>query len=425
MKNKCIKIVLCMFVIISIFTTCYANTDEKLIDLKFKGHCGDLLKLTNKISNYSYVVYEKDGKEYPVYCLDNNLAGVGDTISYPVKVTGKYENVEAWRVIKNGYPYKSPAQLGVANEYEAFTATKAAVNMILNKDYPEDKYLPLDTVESQRTYNAYINILKTARESNEEMVDDLTISIIPESTDWNVDTRDKNYICKYYHIDSKVSESTYNIEIQNIIDGLKIVDDNNFEKTEFKLNEKFKIIIPITSLTEDKSFNIRAVADLKTIPLLYGEATIDGMQNYALTGEAFEISMTDKKIEVPKNSTKLTIIKKEKDSETRLKGVIFNLLDEKKAVLKENLETDENGEIIINQLLPGKYYLTEIKTLDGYELFTDIIEVNLELNKNIEIVVNNEKKEILESKKSVVEDIIEEKVSKEIIEKKTLPVTGY
>ena len=425
MKNKCMKIVLFMFVIISIFTTCFANTNEELVDLKFKGHCGDLLKLTNKISNYSYVVYEKDGKEYPVYCLDNDLAGVGETISYPVRVTGKYENEEAWRVIKNGYPYKTPAELGVANEYEAFTATKAAVNMILNKDYPEDKYLPLDTQESQRTYNAYRNILKTARESNEKMITDLTISIIPESDNWTIDTEDNNYISKYYHIDSKVSSGTYSVEISNTIDGLKVVDDNNFEKTEFKLGERFKIIIPITSLTEDKSFSIKASANLNTIPLLYGEATVDGMQNYALTGEVFETSMADTKIDVPKNNTKLTIIKKEKDSEIRLKGVVFNLLDEKKAVLKENLETNENGEIVIEQLLPGKYYLTEIKTLDGYELFTDIIEVNLEFGKNIEIIVNNEKKEVIESKQTIAEDIIVEKVDKKIIEKKTLPVTGY
>ena len=162
-----------------------------------------------------------------------------------------------------------------------------------------------------------------------------------------------------------------------------------------------------------------------TIPLLYGEATVDGMQNYALTGEVFETSMADTKIDVPKNNTKLTIIKKEKDSEIRLKGVVFNLLDEKKAVLKENLETNENGEIVIEQLLPGKYYLTEIKTLDGYELFTDIIEVNLEFGKNIEIIVNNEKKEVIESKQTIAEDIIVEKVDKKIIEKKTLPVTGY
>ena len=423
MKNKCIKIVLFMFVIISIITTCFANED--LIDLKYKGHCGDLLKLTDKISNYSYVVYEKNGKEYPVYCLDNDLAGVGETISYPVKVTGKYENEEAWRAIKNGYPYKTPAELGVANEYEAFTATKAAVNMILNKNYPEDRYLPLDTEESQRTYNAYRNILKTARESNEKMITDLTISIIPESNDWTVDTEDNNYISKYYHIDSKVSSGSYSIEIQNEVAGIKIVDDNNFEKSEFNLSEKFKIIIPITSLTEDKSFSVKASADLNTVPLLYGEATVDGMQNYTLTGEVFESSETNAKIEVPKNSTKLTIIKKEKDSEIRLKGVVFNLLDEKKAVLKENLETDENGEIIIENLFPGKYYLTEIKTLNGYELFTNIIEVNLELNKDVEIVVNNEKKEVLESKKNIAEDIIIEKVSKEIIEKKTLPVTGY
>jgi len=41
------------------------------------------------------------------------------------------DDVRVWRTIINAYPYKSPEQLGVDNEYDAFVATKQAVYSIL------------------------------------------------------------------------------------------------------------------------------------------------------------------------------------------------------------------------------------------------------------------------------------------------------
>lgn len=39
--------------------------------------------------------------------------------------------MRVWRTIINAYPYKTPAELGVENEYDAFVATKQAVYCIL------------------------------------------------------------------------------------------------------------------------------------------------------------------------------------------------------------------------------------------------------------------------------------------------------
>ena len=88
----------------------------------------------------------------------------------------------------------------------------------------------------------------------------------------------------------------------------------------------------------------------------------------------------------------MQIIKKENGTENRLAGVKFNLLDENKDIVKEGLVTDENGEIIIEKMIPGKYYINEIETLAGFELYTDLIEVEIGLNKEIQITVNNSTK---------------------------------
>ena len=68
-------------------------------------------------------------------------------------------------------------------------------------------------------------------------------------------------------------------------------------------------------------------------------------------------------------------------------------------------------------MLPGKYFLKEIKTLDGYNLYTDFIELNLDLNEEIQVIVNNTKKSIEEINKNYeVIEIVSDKEEKNISE---------
>ena len=99
--RKIVAVALLMFIFISSFYSIYA-TEEELTNLKFVKHCGELFRTAEKIPDYSFVTYESNGKEYPVYCLNNELAGVTEGHEYPVRITGKIENELAWKVIING-----------------------------------------------------------------------------------------------------------------------------------------------------------------------------------------------------------------------------------------------------------------------------------------------------------------------------------
>ena len=67
----------------------------------------------------------------------------------------------------------------------------------------------------------------------------------------------------------------------------------------------------------------------------------------------------------------------------------FQLLNQNKEVIYSNLKTNEDGKIIIENLLPGKYYIQEMETLEGYEVYDKLIEVELKLNEETKITVNN------------------------------------
>lgn len=72
----------------------------------------------------------------------------------------------------------------------------------------------------------------------------------------------------------------------------------------------------------------------------------------------------------------------------------FVLYDSNRKEVKRD-KTNNEGKIIIDNLLLGKYYLEEITSADGYQLLDDIIEFEINNNKEvITITVTNEKIDI-------------------------------
>lgn len=427
---------LILITLLSAISNCFAF-EISSADIISLGDCEVYLTYNGVEKHTAYVVYQKDGKYYPAYCINPELSGVGanGVGNYSVDVDSKLNNITIWRALINGYPYKTLDELGVANEHEAYTATKWAVyTMMYNRDLSD--YAGVNTDAGKRTYQALVKIVTAARSSTETIVD--SISISSDSECWIVDDIDKEMVSKTYTLNSQVSNGEYTVSVNGeIAKGLKLTDINNNEKSEFPIGEKFKILIPIQNLLQSNNFTINAQANLETKPILYGKTTVASTQNYALTGymyENFECSYTEGYLQ---NLTKLKIVKKEYGTENRLSGVKFNLLDENQNIVIEDLVTDENGEIVLENMLPGKYYISETDTLDDYNLYTDLIEVNLDFNEEFTIVVNNSKTETTKVDKisettevtsQYTESVYNVENTNTIIKEnniKKLPVTGY
>lgn len=70
-----------------------------------------------------------------------------------------------------------------------------------------------------------------------------------------------------------------------------------------------------------------------------------------------------------------------------LSGVCFALMDEEQNQIAEG-QTDQNGKLIFENLLPGRYKLIEIKTTDGQQLLKDPIDILLPLELTEEEIKN-------------------------------------
>ena len=398
MVKKILVVLVIAIIAISMFTSIHFESNAATMpinkaDLYSKGEVV-FFNYDNIGIGVEVIVYKKDGVEYPAYCINKGRPGVTEEHEYSVSINKLVTNNKIWRAIVNGYPFKTPQELGCNNMHEAYAATKMAVYDAMY-NYDLNKFTVHGNVDSNKRVVAAIKKIITAARNSKDTKKVATITVKDESKEWKVDSVNKNYLSKTYSVTASAANETYKISLENDTKKVaKVVDINNKERTTFKKNEKFKVLLPIVELEEKGTFTIKASSELKTMPILYGETPNPEWQNFAVTAGFFET--------------------------TDVKGGIFNLYDEKNNLLYTDLTTDEKGKIVIENLIPGKYYLEEIVAPEGYSKLEDRVEIDLKLNQTYKVTVNNFEKP--EDEDKVVPEEDEVTVGEE---EKLLPRTGY
>lgn len=412
--NKIKKGILAIFMLSIILTNSVFAVET--LNVKAIKECPVLLQYGNIKIGTTLAKVNINDKEYPVYCLDVSKPGVaiGKLPEYNVTLKDTIENQEVYRAIINGYPYKTIDELGVKTEEEAFTATKQAVySMLYNRNV--DEYSAINTETGHRTYNAYRNIVLAARGSN-KVYENAKFEVKADK-EWKKD-EDNKYLYKNVEVNSNL-KSNFDVKLEG--------DKNNIFKLEKeqivgkeKDNKKEKYILKI-DLKDINKFNIlgkdvfknlklTATAEVETNPVYLGKEETGTRQDYAISGVRFkgkeERSLN---IDIPKNETKIKIVKISKEEDKKLENVKFELFDKENKSLGIKT-TNKNGEIIYENLIPGKYYLKEIEAKEGYNKLNDLVEIEVKYGEEKEVKVNNEKIKIIVNNKKEV---------------KKLPKTGY
>lgn len=387
-------------------------------DLYSKGEIICILYKKSILVGVEFVVYKKDGIEYPAYCLNRNLPGITGEDEYTVSVEGLVSDVKIWRAIMNGYPNKTARELGCNSSIEAFSATKLAVyDMMYNYNWDDFEGT---NAQGNRVLAAAEKISDAARKSTETKPTSI-VEIETNDDKWNKDEIDGEYASKTFSVKTNVSSTKYEVSLNNLeIENVKITDEENNEKSEFNAGEKFKVLIPISEMDKAGEFEIEVTADMKTKPILYGKSPNSSLQSYALAAGDYEYENAIIKVKYLENTTKIEIVKQDAETKEYLKGAKFNILDENKNIVYSDVTTNEKGIATVENILPGKYYIEEIKAPNNYTIYDELIEIDVELNQKYTVNVNDYKKP--ENEEKQVED--EDKTvigNKEI----NLPRTGF
>ena len=203
---------------------------------------------------YTYIIcsivgyYDKNKNFNPAYCMNKNLVGV-ENEPYYVKVDSLLNNNKVWRVIKNGYPYKSAKQMGLSSKYDAFAVTKFAVYCILGESKLEYFKAEKDDEEAVAMLKALKELVKIGEKGTEKQdADPLSLKKIGEIKE------EEKYFSQEYSLSSTTDFENYEIsKTEGMSEGSFIANLDGNKNTKFKQGQNFKVIIPKDKITKDIS----------------------------------------------------------------------------------------------------------------------------------------------------------------------------
>ena len=322
----------------------------------------------------TYVGYTgEDGKFYPAYCLNSDRHGVGEEAPYTVTVTEAIQNPEVWRVLFNGFPYKSPGEMGVENDYDAFCATKQAVYSVLYGFDPASRYRGGDE-RGTKIANAIVNLVNYARNNPGHNYASPQVSINKVGSL----TKEGEYYSQTYSVSSNVPLRDYYVyQISGLPSGSYFASTNGSQKTTFSAGENFKVYIPQKSIVSNIQAYIGVDGSCKSYPALYGKAPNNSVQNYALTLDPFENGSADTELGIA--PTGEVTIEKTSATDNIWNGTLSGSLipNAKYNLYNANMNlintytTNSEGKIHITGLSLGTYYVKETTPVPQYTTLND------------------------------------------------------
>ncbi len=371
MKKKFNRIMSFMCAFITLFntflgifgtTTSYAAMTDDFIESQIllvdKGKCGRFLTYNGSEIQAMYVVYEaEDGKEYPSYCMEPSFQGVGSNdISYgEYVIKGKIDNDRLWRVVTNGYPYKSMTKYDVISEREAFFATKQALYRTLD-DEPLN-YGSLNS-EGDNMIEAIKDLYDIGLNGNGGYIEPQLV-ITPETNETVVDEFNPQYKSQVFSVEGNCEFDTYEVlfELEDLPQGSMIANENGVNQTTFKANEKFKVMIPVNE-NEITSFNVEVKANLKSMPVYYAECENVRMQAMLVTANPYEEVKEKVSVKLNKTVANITINKKDSVTEKGLANAVFKV-EKVDGTIVGTFTTDNSGKVRVPITEAGYYRIIE------------------------------------------------------------------
>ena len=393
-KQKLIYIILLIIYLLNALSGIVSATQINSAPLINLGDCGYHLQFWDTKQNaWSYIIttyigYNYNGKTYPAYCLnaDRNGAEHGE---YTVDIESTLDNVQVWRVITAGFPYRSASQLGCSTDQDAFVATKQAVYSILYGYNPEARYNGGDARGSQ-IKNAIVSLVNEGRNGTRTPNNaNVTVNKIGDLV------RNGDYCYQEFNVSSFVNMANYTITATNGLPaGSKIVNMSGQEQSTFNGNEHFRVMIPTDQVINNMDITVLVRSQCETYPVFYGKSPNSSLQNYAITFDPLGDEQGIGNFSIDTHKCTIKVIKEDaelKDTKYRISGVVFNFKYEDGEEIG-NYTTDKNGEITIEKLRPGKIIAKEIETDENYILNSNENEIVLKYGDTKTTNIENERK---------------------------------
>ena len=398
--KKVIKVmIICLFVILcssffSLFASTYNVNDQvNLGKYNIYYRLGNSYIRYRGIGQWNYMYFYRDynNVEHKAFCLNLGLDGA-EAGDYVVDANTLIQDPKVASILISGSPYKTLAELGLNNEEEATFATQFAVWTYLN-----NLDLSLITPYAAGNENVVEAIKKIYYDGMNMNYTTEAILKIEKVRGVDIDSKDRGYYSQTYKIEH--NQNIKNITLSTIgISNVKITDINNNQINNLNNVNEFKVLIPRSSISENKELLLNFRAESKQTSVMFGVTNLSDRQNMGLLLDPVNFRTIQDKFTVNYKTCKINIRKIDKDIKVGVAGVKFRFetLDGKNL---GEYTTNSNGIIDIDVqkhlgiLKEQKIKVTEISAPSNYTINSNnskIVEIKWE--NNISLNFENEKK---------------------------------
>ncbi|PDZ10833.1 adhesin [Bacillus pseudomycoides] len=311
------------------------------------------------------------GKELRTELLKNTNGQIAYCLTYgklspngnDLPEMGRTDNI-VYRVLLNGYPQKSPEELGVSNWKEAHYATQISVWAALGQiDINEVQHKNANVAKAVKA------IIAGADASQETQ--ELYMNVTPTDNQ-EAKLNGEYFETTTYQVESNAKNGVFAVQLTNAPTGTKVVSTNGEEKQQFNLGEQFRILVPKSS--PSGTFSLKVSSNLSKLHAVAYKGN-DKIQDATVLLERTEGKVsTDLKVNW-KSLGGLKIVKVGEQKEV-LQGAVFEVFNSANEKVG-TITTNEEGTASLSGLETGKYTLKEVKAPTGY-VFSDqpkIVEV--------------------------------------------------
>ncbi|MEC5307958.1 SpaA isopeptide-forming pilin-related protein [Bacillus thuringiensis] len=325
------------------------------------------------------------GKDVRTELLKNSNGQIAYCLTYGLRSpngedlpeVGRTDNV-VYRILMNGYPQKSPQELGVSNWKEAHYATQLAVWNALGQ-------LSISELEHRNA-----NVEKAAK----EIIYAVNHSNATQETYMNVIPTDKQeaklngeyFETSLYQVESNAKNGVFTVNLKNAPNGTKIVDENGEMKEQFQLGEKFRILVPKSSNTGNLSLKI--TSNLVNLHAVAYKGT-DKIQDATVLLERSEEKVSTDLNVSWKSVGQLEVIKVGEQKEV-LQGAVFDVFNSTNEKVG-TITTNEKGIASLSSLEIGTYTLKEVKSPTGYVMNEQPQQIEVKTGEIARVTVQNNK----------------------------------
>ncbi|MEW4328504.1 SpaA isopeptide-forming pilin-related protein [Rossellomorea marisflavi] len=345
----------------------------------------------------------------------------GKVIDWKVNINFGQSTVQHAQVIDN--PSANQSLIKASFKVQA-TTIDANGNVTLGKELEEGKDYTLDLTKDPDSFT-----LQFKDEIDKPYV--LTYqSLILDKVGSTV-TNDISF--KGDNVKEQVSESSASIVVKRTSGlgdgtgelGSLLITKKDAETGSILPGATFSLVDPvsgavietvITGLDGKAQFGRLLYGDYKLVEDYAPAGYVKGMEEKNITinqpYQAGDLVKTGNSETVTNTSIKQEVELTKKDAETgeTLAGAEFELSDSTGNVIRENLQTDENGVIAVKQLDKGTYTFKETKAPDGYQLSTEEKSFTIKENQTVvtKVEVTNQivKGSVELTKKNEVDDLL-------------------